>query len=166
MIHVLIKYGKKIERNGNIHAKIGKANVVYVNNKNSKTDVLSISNGVMTPISIESSMILSNSNINSKVLNVTTAKPIDTEIVCNEVSSSKHVVIVEEHTLIGGLSSACLENLTDNLGSNNLPPIHRIGLPDKFIHNYGNQKSLLQKNDMMPEQIAKRVICIVNKVNK
>ena len=120
----------------------------------------------MTPISIESSMILSNSNINSKVLNVTTAKPIDTETVCNEVSSSKHVVIVEEHTLIGGLASACLENLTDNLGSNNLPPIHRIGLPDKFIHNYGNQKSLLQKNDMMPEQIAKRVICIVNKVNK
>ena len=160
------KYGKKIERNGNIRAKIGKANVVYVNNKNSKTDVLFISNGVMTPISIESSMILSNSNINSKVLNVTTAKPIDTETVCNEVSSSKHVVIVEEHTLIGGLASACLENLTDNLGSNNLPPIHRIGLPDKFILNYGNQKSLLQKNDMMPEQIAKRVICIVNKVNK
>ena len=86
----------------------------YVNNKNSKTDVLFISNGVMTPISIESSMILSNSNINSKVLNVTTAKPIDTETVCNEVSSSKHVVIVEEHTLIGGLASACLENLTDN----------------------------------------------------
>ena len=120
----------------------------------------------MTPITIESSMILSNSNINSKVLNMTTPKPIDTDTLCKEVASSKYVIIAEEHTLIGGVASACLENLTDNLGSNNLPPIHRIGLPDKFIHNYGNQKSLLQKNDMMPEQIAKRVICIVNKVNK
>ena len=159
------RYGKKVENNKRNKAKIGKADVIYTNNKDAEIDVLFISNGVMTPISVESSMILSKNNINSKVLNISTPKPIDTSTLCKEVSSSKHVVIAEEHTLIGGLASACLESLIDNLGSDNLPSISRIGLPDKFIHNYGSQKSLLQKNNMMPEQVAKRVVHIIKNKN-
>ena len=155
------RYGKKVDTNKRNKAKIGKADIIYSSKENAAADILFISNGVMTPISVETSMILSKKDINSKVLNHSTPKPIDTKTLCKEVSSSKRVIIVEEHTLIGGLASACLESLNDNLGSNNLPPINRIGLPDKFIHNYGNQKSLLEKNNMLPEQIAERVSHII-----
>ena len=52
------------------------------------------------------------------------------------------VVTVEEHTVIGGLGSAVLEGLSDNGVFDK--PVLRLGLPDRFTHNYGSQDGLDQ----------------------
>jgi transketolase len=62
------------------------------------------------------------------------------------------VVTVEEHTRIGGLGSAVLECLSDRLPV--AKPILRLGLPDRFTHNYGSQDGLLTHYGLDAEGIA------------
>ena len=69
-----------------------------------------------------------------------------------------YVFTLEEHSLIGGLGSACLEVLIDSMQPKDLPPIHRIGLEDRFIYKYGDQKSLFEEYGMMPDSIMKRIL--------
>jgi len=86
-----------------------------------------------------------------------TVKPIDKETLLQTVLKSKNVFTLEEHSLIGGLGSACLEALIDSIEPKKLPPIHRIGLADCFIHEYGDQKALFELYGLMPDQIVEQV---------
>ena len=67
------------------------------------------------------------------------------------------VITIEEHTLIGGLGSACMELLVDSQSLTNIPPIYRMGLPDAFVQDYGDQDSLLEVYGLQPNQIAEKV---------
>ncbi|HKH66764.1 MAG TPA: transketolase C-terminal domain-containing protein, partial [Reyranella sp.] len=50
---------------------------------------------------------------------------------------------VEEHSVIGGLGSAVLETLSDRI-TGALPPLKRLGIPDKFAEHYGSQQKLME----------------------
>jgi transketolase C-terminal domain/subunit len=86
-----------------------------------------------------------------------TVKPIDKETLLQAVLKSKNVFTLEEHSLIGGLGSACLEALIDTTEPEKLPPIHRVGLADRFIHKYGDQRSLFELYGLMPDQIVEQI---------
>lgn len=146
----MAKYGKPIvskEENG---FEIGKAILMR------EGDFLIITNGVMTYRAISSAELLSKQGIECGVLHVHTVKPIDENIV-KHVKKAKMIVIIEEHTLVGGLASACMELLIDKLACVDLPPIHRMGLPDRFVQTYGDQGSLLEKYGLQPDQIAEEI---------
>ena len=57
------------------------------------------------------------------------------------------VVTLEEHVPSGGLGSAVAEALIDKLG-HGLPAMLRLSLPDRFMHNYGSQDSLMKKHGL------------------
>ena len=61
-----------------------------------------------------------------------TIKPIDTDIIDEVSKTSKLIVTVEEHSIIGGLGSAVSEYLST---LSQKPPLISIGIPDlSLIH--------------------------------
>jgi 1-deoxy-D-xylulose-5-phosphate synthase len=70
--------------------------------------------------------------INVSVINARFVKPIDTEMVKRCLTDYEFVVTVEEAMLMGGFGSAFLEEANNQrLSTVN---VHRIGIPDEFIH--------------------------------
>jgi len=143
-------------------SKIGKPQLVCSNLLKSKKDVLFISNGALTPICVEVSNNLISKNISSSVLNVTTVKPLNHKYIYKHIKKSNFTFICEEHSIIGGLGSACLEVLNHYYYSESFKNIHRFALNDRFIHEYGDQEGVLNKYNLMPKKIEKKVLKILN----
>lgn len=152
----LARYGKPIiskEENG---FAIGKAILLRQAKKDGK-NVLLIATGAMTSRAVVAAEQLVSDKIESSVLHLHTIKPIDEKVIIEQARKSKLIITLEEHTRIGGLGSACLEVLMDNLSPSELPAVCRMGLPDRFIHEYGTQESLLTKFGLDVPQIIEKV---------
>tara|TARA_B110000046_G_scaffold185380_1_gene226793 strand:- start:1277 stop:2206 length:930 start_codon:yes stop_codon:yes gene_type:complete len=115
---------------------------------------LFITTGVMTQLALEASEMLASEGIQCGVLHVHTIKPLDDFNIIKSVESAKAVITVEEHTRIGGLGSAVLEILSDKSPKSAFK-VKRIGIPDKFADQYGNQNSLLGHWDISVPDLCK-----------
>lgn len=67
-------------------------------------------------------------------------KPIDTDLLHRVGKEFKHIITIENGTVLGGLGSAVTEFMSDN---GYKPSIKRLGLPDEFIE-HGATPKLLQ----------------------
>jgi transketolase len=103
---------------------------------------LFISTGITTQIALAASEQLADEGMSVGVLHMHTVKPLDHEQLKLILPDVAAVVSVEEHTRIGGLGSALLEFCNDNL-PRQAEKIARVGLPDRFADQYGNQNTLL-----------------------
>ncbi len=150
---VYIRLGKGgdevISKDGDF--QIGRA-IVY----RDKGDVLLISSGVMTARALAASELLAKKGIACRVLHFPTIKPLDETTLFAHCRSSRLVVTVDEHLIAGGLGSAVSEALVDRYGAA-LPPIRRLGIPDRFTDDYGSQDSLLAEFGLDPASIAATV---------
>jgi len=146
----MAKYGKPIVSKNEAGFEIGKAILMR------EGEILIITNGAMTHRALSAAELLSAKGIECGILHVHTVKPLDKNIV-EHVRKARMVVMIEEHTLVGGLGSACLELLVDHLNPADIPPICRLGLPDAFIQNYGDQDSLLEEYGLQSDQIAEKI---------
>ena len=153
----MAKYGKPIVSKSEAGFEIGKAILMR------EGDILIITNGAMTNRALSAAQLLSEKGIECGVLHVHTVKPLDKEIV-EHVKKARMVIMLEEHTPVGGLASACMELLVDGLACMNIPPIHRLGLPDHFVQDYGDQDSLLEEFGLQANQIAQKVNGLVEKI--
>jgi transketolase len=120
------------------------------------SDITIIANGTMVYESLEAAKLLELEGISATVVNMHTTKPLDTEIIDKAVVSSKLIISVEEHSVIGGLGSAVSEYKTT---LNNAPPQILLGLPDSFGV-VGEHQYLLKKYGLKADQIAKKIISI------
>lgn len=146
----LAKGGDRIvsrEENG---FEIGRA--ICLRRAASEKSVLFVSTGAMTGYTLEAAEMLASNGIDSSVLHFHTVKPLDVDALLAHAKQACAIMTVEEHTLIGGLGSAIVEALSDNLL--NVPPVKRLGLADAYARHYGNQNDLLEVNGLMPAQIA------------
>jgi transketolase len=141
------------EENGFI---IGKA-ILMRQAKIPKGHVLLISTGIMTTRALYVAEELSRKGIECSVLHIHTVKPLDIDAILEQARFAKIIVTLEEHSIVGGFGSACLEVLSDNFKEGNLPPIHRFGLPDKFVDDYGTQDSLLEQFRLQPDQLVEDI---------
>ena len=64
--------------------------------------------------SLEAAKTLETRNVSSKVVNMHTIKPIDSESINDACNFSKLIVSVEEHNVIGGLGTAVAEHTYGN----------------------------------------------------
>ncbi len=80
---------------------------------------------------LEVSNELEKYNINSEVLNIRFLKPIDEKQILKSITKTKKVVIIEDSTVIGGLTSSIKEILVDNKLSD--IEVLSYAYPDKFI---------------------------------
>ncbi|MBV8753791.1 MAG: transketolase [Hyphomicrobiales bacterium] len=129
---------------------IGKA--IDMSADNGDADALIVSTGVATTASLEASKRLAADGVRCRVLHLHTIKPLDTQAVVAAARAARLVVIVEEHSVVGGLGSAVLESLAD--GGEAMPPVRRLGIGDAFAHHYGNQQKLMDMWGINPDGIA------------
>ncbi|MDY6952365.1 MAG: transketolase C-terminal domain-containing protein [Thermodesulfobacteriota bacterium] len=129
--------------------EIGKANILSEGD-----DVTIIAAGTMVYESIKAAESLSEQGVSTGVVDMHTIKPLDTLALDRVLETSKLIVTVEEHSVIGGLGSAVAEY---KAGLANSPPQLILGLPDAF-GKPGEYRHLLERNGLTAEQIAKRVL--------
>ena len=127
---------------------IGKANILREGN-----DLAIIACGTMVNNALEAADLLKKGKIEAFVIDMHTLKPIDIEIIDEFSKSSRLIVTVEEHSIIGGLGSAVSEYLST---LNQKPPLLSIGIPDEY-GKAGSYKSLLEKRFLLPDQIANTI---------
>ena len=129
--------GDKIITNKETNVKIGKA-VELVK----PIEAVFITTGTTTQIALDAVNSLNSNSIKIGLVHLHTVKPLDTAYLKDLFNSIKFAIIVEEHSVVGGLGSAILEFINDYKIEN--VRINRIGIPDKFVEKYGTQESLLK----------------------
>jgi transketolase len=120
-------------------------------------EVLFVTTGVMAQRALASADMLRGDGIECGVLHMHTVKPLDAETLLQLAGKVKLVVTVEEHTLIGGLGGAVAELFTDHEWDAIPPQLKRLGLPDRFLSDYGSQDFLLERCGLDPAAIAATV---------
>jgi transketolase len=116
-------------------------------------EVLIVTTGVMLQRALAAADLLAADGVRAGILHMHTVKPLDADGLLQAIHGVRLVVSLEEHVPTGGLGSAVAETLIDRLGDG-LPAMLRLSLPDRFMHNYGSQDSLLKKHGLAPDAIA------------
>ena len=145
------KGGDPIIHNAEDQFKIGEAVP-----KTGPGGILIVSTGVMTAHCLEAREKLGENGHDCAVLHFPTVKPLDDSRLTEYAEGARLVVSVEEHSLIGGLGSAVLESLNQHAGTN-VPPVLRLGLPDRFSEIYGSQEEQLEILELDAGGIAARI---------
>ena len=127
---------------------IGKANILREGN-----DIAIIACGTMVYNALEAADLLKAGKLEASVIDMHTIKPIDIETIEKVSKSSRLIVTVEEHSIIGGLGSAVSEYLCT---LNDKPPLLTLGILDEYGP-AGEYKSLLAKKQLIPDQIANNI---------
>lgn len=92
-------------------------------------DVSVIACGVMVSIALQTAYDLEEEGISVEVINMSSIKPIDRQLIVQTASKTGAVVTSEEHSIIGGLGSAVAEVLSEE-GCNAV--LVRHGVEDRF----------------------------------
>jgi transketolase len=123
-------------------------------------DVLLLCTGVALQVCLTAAEKLAARGVEAAVLHLPTVKPLDTEAILDQVARVPVVLTVEEHTLAGGLGSAVLELLaeTDLLSGRKFK---RIGIPDVFADQYGDQRGLMNKYGISPENVIAQSLTLL-----
>jgi len=119
-------------------------------------DVTIIATGLMVQQAIKAADLLTQDNINARVIDMHTIKPLDQNMIIKAAAETGAIVTAEEHSIVGGLGSAVCEVICQT----KLVPVIRVGVQDCFGRS-GEANQLLVKYGLTPENIteaAKRAI--------
>jgi transketolase len=126
---------------------IGKANVMRQGN-----DVTVIACGLMVYESLNAADMLAKENIQARILNMHTIKPIDKQSIVTAAQETGAVVTAEEHQIHGGLGSAVAEVLAVNYPV----PVEMVAVHDSFGES-GKPEELLKKYHLKDTDIVNAV---------
>jgi transketolase len=118
--------------------------------------VLLVGTGVATTRALAAAGLLAEDGIDCTVMHMHTIKPLDTAALLDQARGAALIVTVEEHTVVGGLGSAVIDALVDEMPGA-VPPIKRLGIPDVFAKNYGSQDQLMEIYGLQPPAIVQTV---------
>ena len=102
--------------------------------------------------------ILVDQGIDVRLVHLHTIKPIDKDILLKASIETRHMITVENHSIIGGLGSAVAEVLSESEPA----LIKRIGIEDMFGES-GSLKDLFCKYGLTSENIVKEVKRLIKK---
>ena len=131
----------------NYNFEIGKGVVLTEGN-----DATIIACGMMVNEALIAADMLKEENINVRVINMSTIKPIDTELIIKAAKETKAIVTAEEHSIIGGLGSAVSEVVSEN----HPVKVKKVGLNDCFGES-GTPGELLEKYGLTAKNIVAKV---------
>ena len=92
------------------------------------TDIAIIANGLMVYEAIQAGEKLAEMGINARIINMSTIKPLDEELVLKAAKECGKIITCEEHNVIGGLGEAVCSFLSETYPT----PVKRIGVNDQF----------------------------------
>ena len=127
--------------------KIGKAATI----KEGK-DVTVIATGMLTAEALEAAKMLEAEGVSVRVINMSTIKPLDEEVIRKAVQDTKFIVTAEEHSVIGGLGGAVSEFTAENCPAK----VVKIGVYDRFGES-GTGEDLMVKFNLKAVDIVKKI---------
>ena len=115
------------------------------------TDVALIATGIEVEQALLARDLLAAEGISASVVNISTIKPLDEELVLAEAKACGAVVTCEEHSIIGGLGGAVTECLAEKCPV----PVLRVGINDEFGRS-GPAKELVSYYKLDAASIAEK----------
>lgn len=106
-------------------------------------------------------LLLKEKNIDSSVYSFHTIKPFDKNAVLEIMRQYEHVFTLEEHSIIGGFSSAVMECFIGEKGID-VSKIHAFALPSEFTSKVGDQNYLRDYYGISADKIFTKIKSIVN----
>lgn len=113
-------------------------------------DVTLVVTGILVARTLQAAEALSREGIESRILQMSSLKPIDEKAIGQAAEDTGALVTVEEHTVIGGLGSAVAEVLA----SVRPVPLERVGIGDCFAES-GDYEKLLDFYGMGIDDIVR-----------
>jgi len=135
--------------------KIGKAIVLKKG-----ADVTFIATGETVFRAVKACNLLEAQGLSCGVISMHTLKPLDIEAIINIARETKAIITIEEHSVNGGLGSACASLLLQE-GMHNLFRI--VGIPDEYIVN-GSQEEVFEYYGITPEGLAQSAQDLIRNV--
>lgn len=123
---------------------VGGANIVGSGN-----DVVIFAIGDMVAAALQAREQLAAQGVSATVVDLYSVKPINKAFVLELTASTKGVVTVEDHNVIGGIGSAVADVLAENGG----PRLCRVGVQDTFGRS-GKPAALAEYFSLTPHHIA------------
>ncbi|MBS5982401.1 MAG: transketolase family protein [Clostridium butyricum] len=115
-------------------------------------DAAIIATGMMVQKAIEAAKYLESEGIHVRVINISTIKPIDKEIIIKAAKETKGIVTAEEHSIIGGLGSMVSSIVCDKYPCK----VKMIGIEDKFGES-GTPDELMEKFKLTSDAISESI---------
>lgn len=165
---VYIRLGKKGEPVVHLsdpHFQLGQAIVL-----SQGTAVTLISTGNMLPVAMQVAELLAQATISAGVVSMHTVKPLDTSLLSTAFATTKLVVTMEEHSMLGGLGGAVAEWLADctppvtALSSPLTARLLRLGTSDHFLHEAGGQKHARRRYGLDAESVVAKVQAALSRI--
>ncbi|MEJ7635739.1 transketolase C-terminal domain-containing protein [Aeromicrobium sp.] len=121
--------------------------------------VVLVSTGVQSVRTVEAAaLVTASTGVTPRVVHVPTIKPLDEESLCAQLAGVDLVVVVEEHSVIGGLGGLVSEVLCSRAPS---PRVVRLGLQDHWGESAPNA-DLLDKYGLSPAALAQSIASYLN----
>ena len=91
-------------------------------------DVTLVASGILVKEVLEAAEMLAGEGVDAEVINISTIKPLDEEIILKSAAKTGCVVTAENANVIGGLGGAVAECVCANRPC----PVRRVGVQDRF----------------------------------
>ncbi len=129
-----------VDVDGPVYVRLGRAKVPVISKEEDEfeigraevlrdgEDVALVACGIMVARALEAADVLAERGIGARVINLSTIKPLDIDVLAAAADECAAVVTAEEHTVIGGMGSAVAELL----GEVSPVPVRRVGVLDCF----------------------------------
>ncbi len=152
------------EFNGPMYVRLGRSGVPVLFEEDYKfeigkgvvlregNDVTIIACGIMVNEALIAADMLKEENIDARVINMSTIKPIDTELIIKAAKETKAIVTAEEHSIVGGLGSAVSEVVCES----HPVKVKMVGMNDCFGES-GTPAELLEKYGLTAKNIVEKV---------
>jgi transketolase len=113
-------------------------------------NVAIFASGVMVSRALEAAKALESEGISTRVLNISTIKPLDREAVIRYAAGVDAIVTAEEHSIIGGIGSAVVEALRGVSHA----PVEFVGIQDTFGISAEGYEELLTHFNLTSDAVA------------
>ena len=131
--------------------EIGKANVLK-----DGSDIVLFACGIMVPEALDVAQALEEKGYSTAVVNMHTIKPLDEECVLKYAEKCRHIVTMEEHSVIGGLGDAVGSVLLEKCPKKLL----KIGVLERFGQS-GKPCDLMDEYGLSAKTVVPRILEIL-----
>jgi transketolase len=149
-----------VDTPGPFYVRLGRAEVPVINKKGcfkagrgkilkEGSHITLMGCGMMVFEMLKAGKILKEKGISTRVVNISTIKPIDKELIIRCARETGYIFTCEEHSIIGGLGSAVMESLEGIREA----AVNRIGIQDCFGES-GTPQELFEKYGLSEKKIA------------
>ncbi|VIF87183.1 transketolase [Clostridioides difficile] len=150
--------------NGPVYVRLGRSSVPVLFDEDYKfeigkgtvlregKDVSIIACGIMVNEALLAQEKLQEEGISARVINMSSIKPIDKDLILESAKETNVIVTVEEHSIIGGLGSA----VSEVVGESCPIIVKKVGIKDTFGES-GTPNELLKKYELTCDDIVKIV---------